>query len=73
MILIRDIPPSDRRAFSAYVDRCREIAHCGASLCLCQVDYDPTLGFPTSLYIDLDAMIADEEDSYTIRDLKITA
>jgi hypothetical protein len=37
------------------------------------VDYDPTLGFPTSLYIDLDAMIADEEDSYTIRDLKITA
>jgi hypothetical protein len=38
-----------------------------------QVEYDSSLGYPKSLFIDLDAMIADEEDSYTIKELKVAA
>ncbi|MCB1638162.1 MAG: hypothetical protein KDI15_04885, partial [Thiothrix sp.] len=34
-----------------------------------RADYDPTLGFPTSVLIDQSSMIADEEVSYTISNL----
>jgi hypothetical protein len=35
------------------------------------VEYDATLGFPKSVYIDVDASVADEEISYQLGDLEI--
>lgn len=37
----------------------------------CQVKYDAQLGYPASIYIDLDEHIADEEISYAITALQI--
>lgn len=35
------------------------------------VTYDPNLGYPSSVYVDQSFMIADEELSYTIKDLAV--
>lgn len=37
------------------------------------VSYDPSLGYPSSVYVDQSFMMADEELSYTIKDLAIAA
>ncbi|TXH68122.1 MAG: hypothetical protein E6Q83_14930 [Thiothrix sp.] len=37
------------------------------------VSYDPSLGYPSSVYVDQSFMIADEELSYTIKDLAVAA
>ncbi|WP_298613180.1 DUF6174 domain-containing protein [uncultured Thiothrix sp.] len=37
------------------------------------VSYDPRLGYPSSVYVDQSFMIADEELSYTIKDLAVSA
>ncbi|MEZ5449271.1 MAG: DUF6174 domain-containing protein [Thiolinea sp.] len=36
------------------------------------VSYDPTYGYPTSVFIDRSSLIADEEISYSIHDLNFT-
>ena len=37
---------------------------------LVQADYDPSHGYPSSVYIDLDQRLADEEISYEASGLK---
>ncbi|HMT94988.1 DUF6174 domain-containing protein [uncultured Thiothrix sp.] len=38
-----------------------------------QVTYDPNYGFPSSISIDLDQMMADEEIYYTAKDFKVAS
>jgi hypothetical protein len=35
-----------------------------------KASFDPTYGFPTSVFIDRARNVADEENSYTINDLR---
>ena len=36
-----------------------------------QVDYDPTLGYPTKIYIDYMLEVADDESSYQISEFEV--
>ena len=35
-----------------------------------EIEYDPTYGFPTSIFFDISELIADEEIRYSISDIK---
>lgn len=67
--------PSDRKADAKTIDDLfkliREAINRPAASV--QVSYDPNYGFPSSISIDLDQMMADEEIYYTAKDFKVAS
>lgn len=67
--------PADRKADAKTIDDLFKVIRDAINrpAASVKVTYDPTYGFPSSISIDLDQMMADEEIYYTAKDFKVAS